>query len=117
MQICYPDSNRVGQFHVLYELHDARLRALMSLCTVLHSEPHECGRGTTFVAASALFEPLAEGDEVPTYRIECAYDMAFAQPDHQARRIDAGPFGFVAIRQIVLRVPAVAIEQRAQQVH
>ena len=117
MQISYPDSNRIGQFNVLFEAHDPRLAALMSLCTVLRSERHESGRGMSYIAASALFEPLAEGEEVPGYRIECAYDCAFEQHEHQARRIDAGQFGFVAIRQVVVRVPAVAVKHQQYTVH
>jgi len=117
MEIHYPDSNRIGAFNVLYEAHDPRLVALLSLCTVLAKEPHESGRGLRYIAASALFEPLADGAEIPGYRIECAFDMPFEQPDHQARRIDAGRFGFVAIRQHVLRVPQLVTRLRPQAVH
>jgi hypothetical protein len=116
MQIIFPDSNRLGQFNVLFERHDPRLVALLGLCTVLAQEQHESGRGISYIAVSPLFEPLADGDEIPQYRIECAYDCAFEQAEHQARRVDAGRFGFVAIRQTIVRVPAITIEHRTHSV-
>ena len=118
IEIAHPDSNRVGKFNLPYEtLHDGAqrpmLQALFALCTVLQEEPHESGRGVRFIAAGDLFQPLAEGEEIPDYRIEFAYDMPFPAADHQARRLDVGRFGFVAIRQFVLRPPAVGIHAQA----
>lgn len=119
LEISYPDSNRVGKFNLASEvLRDGSarpmLQALFGLCVVLDVADHESGRGKTYICASALFEPLAEGEEVPEYRIEFAAGMPFPAADHEARRLNNGPFGFVAIRKIVLRVPPLTVGAHPQ---
>lgn len=109
--ICYPDSNRIGRFNILYERAEQEgymLSALFALCQILKYEPHESGRGVTFYAASQLFQPLLEGEEIPEYRIESVYDGNFDSPERERDRINLGRFGFVAIRQFLIRVPAVS---------
>lgn len=118
-QIYYPDSNRIGKFNVPHEtLHDGAsrpmLQALFGLCVILSAEDHESGRGKTYIAASELFQELADGEEIPDYRIEFAHDIAFPNAEHQARRLDSGEFGFVAVRQVVVRVPAIAMSTAAR---
>src|SRR4051812_12079480 len=117
-EIAYPDSNRVGKFNLAHELlrdGAARpmLQALFGLCVILDVEEHESGRGKTYIAAAELFQPLAEGEEVPEYRIEFACNQAFANPEHEAKRLDSGAFGFVAIRQIIVRVPPAQLGHQA----
>ena len=116
--IAYPDSNRIGKFNLAHELlrdGAARpmLQALFGLCVVLEAEEHESGRGKTYIAASELFQPLAEGEEIPEYRIEFACNQAFPNPDYEAKRMNSGAFGFVAIRNIIVRAPAAQLGQRA----
>ena len=103
---------KVGKFNVLYEHIESPadrpwLNALFSLMLgpPLFVEEHESGRGKTYIYASELFEPLTEGEEIPEYRIERAFNMAFAEADKEARRLNVGPFGFVAIRNHIIRVP------------
>jgi hypothetical protein len=118
MEIVHPDSNRVGSFNILNEVlrDDAPMcAALFALCTLLASEDHESGRGKTYIAASALFEPLAEGEEIPEYRIEFAYDQPFANPEWEARRVASGKFGFAAFRKIIVRVPTAQSGAHPQQ--
>ena len=112
-EIVYPDSNRIGKFNLQHELlrdGSARpmLQALFGLCIVLEVEEHESERGKTYVAASDLFQPLAENEEVPEYRIEFACNQPFTDPEHEGRRLNSGAFGFVAVRQIILRVPTAS---------
>lgn len=121
-QIAYADSPRIGKFHIPHEtLNDGAqrplLQALFGLCVVLEAGDHESGRGKTYIAASELFEALSEGDEVPEYRIEFAFDMPFEALDHEARRLNNGRFGFVAIRKIIVRVPPVSVSLRPQVTH
>jgi hypothetical protein len=116
-EIVYPDSPRVGRFQITYELlrdgsHRPMLQALFGLCVVLDVEDHESGRGKTYTAASELFQPLKEGEEIPEYRIECACNMAFENPERELDRINSGAFGFCAIRQIVVRVPPAQFTHR-----
>lgn len=96
MEIVYSGSNRIGRFQIVFEVLDDRAlcEALFSKCVVLASEPHESGRGRGFIAASELFQELGEGEEIPEYRIEV---------DH----LD-GKFTFRAIRQTIIRAPAIA---------
>lgn len=111
MEISFPDSPRIGRFNILSDkIDDPHSQALFSLCTVLHEEPHESGRGTTFYAASDLFQPLNEGEEIPEYRIESVFDGNFEREDYQHQRIDSGRFGFVAIRNTIIRVPTLGIQ-------
>lgn len=123
-EIIYPSSSRIGKFNLMYDLlRDGRerpmLQALFGLCVVLETEPHESGRGKTFYAASDLFEPLREGEEIPQYRIEFVCDKPFEQEDWQRRRIESGPFGFVAIRNTIIRVPpaTVAVRPHVSKIH
>jgi hypothetical protein len=110
----FSSSDRVGKFKILHKsLGDPAdqplLQALMGLCIVLHVEEHESGRGKQYYASSVLFQPLLEGEEIPEYRIDFAFDSAFPNPEHEAKRINNGAFGFVAIRQHIVRVPAAAL--------
>jgi len=121
-EVSYPDSNRIGKMLIAREtLRDGTqrpmLQALFGLCIILEVGDHESGRGKEYIAASELFEPLAEGEEIPEYRIEQATLMPFAQADHEARRLNSGAFGFVAIRRIIVRVPAIAVRASAQVIH
>ena len=72
-EVIYPGSNRIGKFNLQHELlrdgaERPMLQALFGLCVVLGTEAHESGRGLTYIAASDLFQPLAEGEEIPEYR-------------------------------------------------
>jgi len=121
-EIVYPDSNRIGKFNLTHELlrdGSARpmLQALFGLCVVLDAEEHESGRGKSYIAASDLFQPLAENEEVPEYRIEFACNQAFINPEHEARRLNSGAFGFVAVRQIIVRVPAASFTTHGKAPH
>ncbi|HKQ24109.1 MAG TPA: hypothetical protein VJT81_06670 [Burkholderiales bacterium] len=122
IEISYPDSPRIGKFRVLHEfLRDGSrrpmLQALNGLCVILHTEDDETGRGKMFYAASELFQPITEGEEIPEYRIECATNMPFENPEYQRDRINSGIFGFVAIRKIILRVPTLTTRFRPNAVH
>jgi len=109
------DSNRIGKFRILHELlqdgrETPRLSAIFSLCVMFDDETHEdeTGRGLMFYAASDLFQPIAEGSEIPEYRIECAWPgQAFQNPEHETQCMRAGPFRVIAVRQIVIRAPAI----------
>jgi hypothetical protein len=121
-EIVYPSSNRIGKFNVSYEILEdgsARpmLQALFGLCVVLEVEEHESGRGKLYFAASDLFQPLAENEEVPEYRIEFACGMPFPNPEHEQRRLNSGAFGFVAVRQIIVRVPAATFMTQGKSPH
>jgi hypothetical protein len=112
MELVHPDSNRIGRFNLMYETmaDDRELTgALLALCVVLHVDDHESGRGKTYYAASPLFQPLAEGEEIPEYRIESVFDGRFADPEREAGRVDSGRFGFAAVRKIIIRVPTVGV--------
>ncbi len=116
-EILYPDSNRIGKFNLAHELlrdGAARpmLQALFGLCVVLEVEEHDSGRGKTYIGASELFQPLAEGEEIPEYRVEFVCGMPFQNPEHEASRLESGAFGFVAIRQVIVRVPAAQLAHR-----
>lgn len=118
-EILYPDSNRVGKFNLTHELlqgggNRPMLQALFGLCVVLEAGDHESGRGKTYVAASELFQPLTEGEEIPEYRIEFACNQQFADAEHEAQRMNSGAFGFVAIRQIIVRAPTAQFASRAR---
>jgi hypothetical protein len=115
-EISYPDSNRIGKFLILHESlrSDAdrpMLRALFGICVpVLDVSEHESGRGRAYIAASELFQPLAEGEEIPEYRIDFALNRPFADAGHEARRVAAaGGFAFVAVRSIVVRAPTASL--------
>lgn len=99
MELHFPDSNRIGSFNILHEEHDERVRALLSGCTILQAEPHESGRGKIYYAASPMFEPLADGSEVPEYRIDGEQD--------------GGKWNFKATRKTVIRVPTVGVHVSA----
>jgi hypothetical protein len=116
-EILYPDSNRVGKFNLLYGLLEdggARpmLQALLELCAVLEVGEHGSGRGKEYVAVSGLFQPLGEGEEIPEYRIEFACSTPFPNQEHEARRLNSGAFGFVAIRKTIVRAPAASLACR-----
>ena len=127
MEIAYSDSNRIGQFRVLFETlieHAAKIGALMALCApskdhptaaILHVENCESGRGKIYTAASPLFDELKEGEEIPEYRIEIIYDQPFENPEWEARRMNSGKFGIAAFRKIIVRVPPAQIGARPQQ--
>lgn len=114
----YSASNRVGRFKILHEVLNngnerPLLQALFGLCVVLHTELHESGRGKLFIAASDLFEPLSEGQEIPEYRIEAAWpDKPFAQPWHEQGSLQSGQFRFKAIRKNIVRVPPIQVRLR-----
>lgn len=115
VEVYHPDSNRVGKFNVLDETvrDDASMvGALLKLCTVLSETRHESGRGRLFIAASPLFQPLLEGEEIPEYMIEFVYGGRFEREDRERDRIDSGPFGFVAVRNFIVRVPTIGIGHR-----
>jgi hypothetical protein len=126
MEIAYPNSNRIGRFRLLYETlraDAAMCGALFALCSpslehpssaILAVEDHESGRGKEYIAASPLFDELLDGEEIPEYRIEFAYDRPFDNPEWETRRIESGKFRFAAFRQIVVRVPPLAIGARPQ---
>jgi len=121
-EIVYPDSNRIGKFNLTHELlrdGSARpmLQALFGLCVVLDAEEHESGRGKSYIAASDLFQPLAENEQVPEYRIEFAAGVPFPNLEHEARRLNSGAFGFVAVRQIIVRVPAATFTTHGKAPH
>lgn len=121
-EICYPDSNRIGKFKLPHELlrdgaQRPLLQALFGTCVILEAQDHESGRGKSYIAASELFQPLAEGEEIPEYRIEFACGMPFPDPEHEAHRLNNGAFGFVAVRQFVVRVPPLQVSLRPQSVH
>ena len=112
----YSGSNRVGKFNILSEIiGDGRerpmLQALFALCVVLIVDDHESGRGKTYIAASDLFQPLSEGEEIPDYRIEVAWpDQDFGDPEREKDFIRSGQFRFSAVRQIIVRVPPLSIQ-------
>lgn len=121
-EVIYHDSNRVGKFNIMHELlrdGSARpmLQALFGLCVILETEEHESGRGKVFYAASDLFQPLSDNEEIPEYRIEFACGMPFPDAEYEQKRTNNGPFGFVAIRQIILRVPAAAVRTEMKTLH
>ena len=121
-EIMYPDSNRIGKFNVLYELlRDGAqrpvLQALFGLCIVLEVEENESGRGKTYIAASELFDPLAEGEEIPQYRIEVAPGGRFADEFLESRRKDSGAFSFAAVRNTIVRVPTAQFHHTAKNLH
>jgi hypothetical protein len=121
-EIHYPDSNHIGKFSVLHEaLSDGRnapwLKALFGLCVVLDTQEDESGRGKQYICASELFEPLRDGEEIPKYRIEMAPLCRFADEFLESRRKDSGQFSFAAVRNTIVRVPAVQVKHIARQVH
>lgn len=126
-KIAYPDSNRIGKFRIMYEVlldgHERPLlQALFGLCLILKTEdPEESGRGVMYYAASDLFQPLLEGQEIPEYRLECAWpDQAFENPEREEQCLRSGGFRFVAIRKNIVRVPPAQLFIRATapgQVH
>ena len=66
---------------------------------------------TYYAASEELFQPLAEGDEVPQYRIEVAYpDRPFTNREHEHSCAHAGKFRFRAIENTILRVPPAQVK-------
>lgn len=121
-EIFYQDSGRIGKFKITHELLRSgvdrpMLQALFGQCIVLDSEQHESGRGVQYIAVSDLFQELKEGEEIPEYRIEFAHGVPFDNPELEARRVNSGAFGFVAVRQIVVRAPAVHTRMQSHAVH
>lgn len=116
--IAYADSSRIGKFNVTFEQQRDRAlwQAILGLCTVLEAFAHESGRGTTFIAASELFEGLTEGAEIPEYRIQIAVNEPFKAPELEARRkdarVDGSVIGIVAIRNTIVRVPPAQLALR-----
>lgn len=113
--IHYSDSPRVGKFLLPNALSEDRdlCRALLSLCTVLEHKPHESGQAEEFFASSPMFDPLHEGEEIPTYRIDFVANCPFDREEDEARRHNVGPFGFAATRQYILRVPPATFRAAA----
>lgn len=116
-EINYPDSNKIGKYNIRHELLNdgsARpmLQALFGLGVVLDTYENESGRGKTFIVASDLFQALAEGEEIPSYRIEFIFDGKFTNSEWESKRINSGNFGFVAIRQIIVRAPPATLSVR-----
>jgi hypothetical protein len=108
--VAYANSNRIGKFQILYSsLEDGgdrpMLLALFGLCVVLEAGEHESGRGKEYIAASDLFEPLKEGEEIPEYRINFTAGVPFADAAQEARKLSSGAYAFVAVRKIIIRVP------------
>ena len=121
-EIYHPDSNRLGKIRITYEtLRDGAerpmLRALFALCDKIDEYEDESGRGHEFILASDLFQPLTEGEEIPQYRIESVHNKPFPEADDEARRLNAGDFGFVAIRQILIRVPPATVLMQPRITH
>ena len=119
--VVYSQSPKIGKFSLLDEvLADGAnrpwLQALFGLCVVLETQRDESGRGVQYIAASELFQPLAEGEEIPKYRIDMTHNT-FLRDDHEARRLDSGGFGFVATRQHLIRVPPLQVGHRAHRTH
>lgn len=119
-EIHYPDSNRLAVINMPYEaLRNERemCGALFALLIVLKVEEHESGRGKRYyVACDAgvpLFERLADGSEIPEYRVEFVHGRTFESPDWEARRVNSGEFGFAAIRKTIIRVPAISVGMSA----
>ena len=115
-QVTYSSSPKVGKFSIMDELlqDDAQrpwLRALFGLCVVLETQRDESGRGVEYICASELFQPLGEGEEIPKYRIDMTHTK-FVREEDELRRLNSGPFGFVATRQIILRVPPAQMSMR-----
>lgn len=114
-KVSFPDSNRIGKFSILSGVlagpeNRVWLKALMGLCIILEAYPDESGRGTTYIAASELFDELKEGDEVPTYRIDMVgHGARFDNDVLEARRVDSGNIGFAAVRNTIIRVPLAQI--------
>lgn len=116
-EVVYSGSNRIGKFNLLYSLlqdgtQRPMLQALFGLGVVLDTFENESGRGKTYIVASDLFQPLSEGEEIPEYRIEFACNQPFPNSEYELRRLNNGVFGFVAIRQIVVRVPPAQLAMR-----
>lgn len=114
-------SPRVGKLLLTHEvLRDERplVGALFSLLTIIHSEPHESGRGMVFVVACdkdcTAFDALEEGTEIPEYRVEFVHDGHFADPECERRRVDSGRFGFAFFRKIIVRVPPLQMVAAAR---
>lgn len=125
-QISFPNSNRIGKYRIMREFmtddeNRPILKALQSIVLIIETEPDETGRGTMFYAASDLFEPIAEGGEIPEYRLCWARNCHFEREDYEAKRIDgkAGEetIGFVAIRKIVIHVPPATLALYPKQAH
>jgi hypothetical protein len=121
MKIAYTASNKIGSFNLMYEvLNDGRnrswLQALFGLCIILHVEENESGRGKTYIAASELFQPLNEGEEIPEYRIECELAKPFTE-EEQAKALAGGKFKFYAVRKIIVRVPPAQMIMRPHLTH
>lgn len=115
MEILYKDSNRVGFVLIPHETlkHEGEMfGAFLSLVTVLHVEEHESGRGKQYYVACPvdvpLFEQLGEGEEIPEYRLEFSIEP-FKNEEYEAKRINSGKFGFVAIRRLIVRVPSASL--------
>ena len=112
LPVSFSESNRIGKFNLLDGRieHDALMcQALLSVCSVILDEPHESGRGRFIMAASQLFEPLEEGEEIPEYRIEAVCDADFADEEKRRLSVRSGRFRFYATRQNIVRVPPVAM--------
>jgi hypothetical protein len=106
------ESNRVGKFNLLDAViaeQPELVQALLATCKVLVDEPHESGRGRFILAASPLFQELVEGEEIPQYRIEAVRDGCFEDAEKEARRVNSGLYGFIAVRQIIVRAPAIGV--------
>jgi hypothetical protein len=113
----YGASNRLGQLLIRHEtLREERpmISALFALLTLVHSEPHESGRGIRFIFACeqdcTAFDAIEEeGAEIPEYRVESVHDGHFADPELERRRVESGRFGFAFVRKIIVRVQALDI--------
>lgn len=122
IELSYPDTNRLGKLLILDRaLRDdaAMVGALFGLVKVIKEGRHESGRGKEFYVACPadvpLFEPLREGEEIPEYRVEFVYDRKFERDDLEARRVNNGRFGFVAIRNFIIRVPPIQMHIAARE--
>lgn len=131
MEVVYPNSNRIGQFRILYETlrDDASMcGALFVLCSPSPAHPYaailgvercETGRGMVYIAASPLFDELKEGEEIPEYRLEFAYDRPFENSEWEVRRVESGKFRFAAFRKVIVRVPPLqmGVAPQGAQLH
>lgn len=119
-KIAYANSNRIGKFLIMYEtlengVNRPWLQALFALCLPLEIFDHECGRGKEFCCVGdKLFQPLAEGDEIPTYRIECELARPFTEEEN-AKAVESLGFKFYAARQLIVRVPPAQMSMQPRR--
>lgn len=112
----YSASNKIGMFNITHQMLNDRelMHSLFGLCTVLDCFDHESGRGKTYIAASDLFQPLGEGEEIPQYRIEFDHPTMPLPLERAQECIRSGAFGWRAVRNHIIRVPPLDIRAQAR---